>query len=171
MLPYIFTFSGAEEPLYFANMMEGSNGAGQCIAFKHDFNGTLVFFGCPLYFMHLDEVTNMFYELLPTLNPALPNFDETIIMPQATLSAFPNPFNPTATISYSLPVGGKAELVLYNLKGQKVVTLSEGLMPQGKYSIYFNGSDEKGRALASGVYLLRLQHPAGIITKKITLLK
>ena len=171
MLPYIFTFSGAEEPLYFANMMEGSNGAGQCIAFKHDFNGTLVLFGCPLYFMHLDEITNMFYELLPTLNPALPNSDETIIMPQATLSAFPNPFNPTATISFSLPVGGKAELVLYNLKGQKVVTLSEGLMPQGKYSIYFNGSDEKGRALASGVYLLRLQHPAGIITKKITLLK
>ena len=171
MLPYIYTFSGAEEPIYFANMIEGSNGAGQCIAFKHNYNGTLVLFGCPLYFMHLDEVTNMLFQLLPTLNPALPLVDEIVTLPVVTLSAFPNPFNPTATISFSLPVGGKAELELYNLKGQKIVTLSEGLMPSGKHSISFNGCDEYGRNLASGIYFLRLQHTAGIITKKITLLK
>jgi len=131
----------------------------------------LVLFGCPLYFMHLDEVTNMLFQLLPTLNPALPLVDEIVTLPVVTLSAFPNPFNPTATISFSLPVGGKAELELYNLKGQKIVTLSEGLMPSGKHSISFNGCDEYGRNLASGIYFLRLQHTAGIITKKITLLK
>jgi len=44
-------------------------------------------------------------------------------------------------------------------------------MPSGKHSISFNGCDEYGRNLASGIYFLRLQHTAGIITKKITLLK
>ncbi|HPS61007.1 MAG TPA: M1 family aminopeptidase [Candidatus Cloacimonas sp.] len=171
MLPYIFTFSSAEEPLYTANMAEGSNGAGQCIAFRHDYNGTLVVFGFPLYYMQFDAVSSMFYQLLPTLNPALPLEEELVLIPQATLSAYPNPFNPTATISFSLPVSGKAELELFNLKGQKIVTLSEGLMSSGKHSICFNGCDENGRNLASGIYFLRLQHPAGIITKKITLLK
>lgn len=171
MLPYIYTFNNAAEPIYTANMIDGSNGAGQCIAFKHDFNGTFVMFGFPLYFMQYPEVRIMLHQLLPTLNPALPITDETVAMPEVSISVMPNPFNPSTTISFYLPVSGYIECELYNLKGQKVTTLAKEKMTAGKHSISFNGCDSQGRYLASGVYFLRLQHPNGVINKKITLLK
>lgn len=171
MLPYIYTFNNATEPIYTANMTAGSNGAGQCIALKHNFNGTFVMFGFPLYCMQWAEVSILLHQLLPSLNPALAVLDEAVASPTASLSALPNPFNPSTTISFYLPTGGNVKLELYNLKGQKVATLAQGIMPSGKHSVYYDGIDAKGRNLASGVYLLRFQYPTGILRKKINLLK
>jgi hypothetical protein len=65
---------------------------------------------------------------------------------------YPNPFNPTTTISYQLPVEGRVVLVVYNLLGQKIVTLDEGEKRAG-----FHRAEFDGRSLASGVYVYELQ--------------
>ena len=78
----------------------------------------------------------------------------------------PNPFNPSTTIRYSLPVGGEVTLTLYNNAGQRLATLVQGFREAGSYSVQLGGGD-----LASGVYHYRLVSPNGILSRRTTLLK
>lgn len=78
----------------------------------------------------------------------------------------PNPFNPSTTIRYSLPVGGEVSLTLYSNTGQKLATLAQGFREAGTWSVQLSGED-----LASGVYHYRLVSPNGILSRRTTLLK
>lgn len=73
------------------------------------------------------------------------------------LSNYPNPFNPTTTILFSIQDNSKVELTIYNLKGQKVKTLINDNFEKGIHSILWNGNDESGNAVSSGVYLYKLK--------------
>ncbi|MDZ4181999.1 MAG: FlgD immunoglobulin-like domain containing protein, partial [Candidatus Cloacimonadaceae bacterium] len=85
---------------------------------------------------------------------------------------YPNPFNPITTISFELAEAQKASLRIYNLKGQVVSTLlSDGNLPAGAHSLIWDGKDEQGRSVASGIYLYRLSTPKLQITKKMVLAK
>ena len=79
---------------------------------------------------------------------------------------YPNPWNPSTTISYSLPQPGEVELSLYNALGQQIATLVSGFRQAGTYRVELSGE-----GLSSGTYFYRLQSPAGIETRSMTLLK
>ncbi len=79
---------------------------------------------------------------------------------------FPNPFNPTTTISYQLPVTGHVSLKVYDAIGREVATLVNGVKEAGKYSVPFNVPK-----LASGIYIVRLQSGDQIQLKKMMLMK
>lgn len=79
---------------------------------------------------------------------------------------FPNPFNPTTQISYSVPQNKYITLKVYNLLGQEVQTLFEGVRQPGNYTVTFNGED-----LSSGIYLYRLEAENYKESKKLVLLK
>jgi hypothetical protein len=90
----------------------------------------------------------------------------------ATLAAnYPNPFNPTTTIAYSLPRAGEVTLEIVNVTGQRVRRLVSGLQSAGEHTVVWNGADETGDLVASGVYLYRLGTDMGNVTKKMLLLK
>ena len=82
----------------------------------------------------------------------------------------PNPFNSSTLIGFSLP-GGPARLTIFNLLGQRVARLYEGGGPAGARSIRWDGTDESGRALASGVYLYRLEAGGRMQTRRLMLLR
>lgn len=84
---------------------------------------------------------------------------------------FPNPFNATTMINFALPESRETRLEIYNISGQKVGTVVDGYLEAGVYNITWNGTGDDGKAVASGVYLYRLQTDAQTITKKMTLLK
>ncbi|NKB65855.1 MAG: T9SS type A sorting domain-containing protein [Candidatus Latescibacteria bacterium] len=84
---------------------------------------------------------------------------------------YPNPFNSGTTIRFSLPTAAPVELELFNLAGQKVATLAQGLRPAGSYTLGWDGRDEEGRELASGLYLYRLQAGQRVETRKLLLLR
>jgi photosystem II stability/assembly factor-like uncharacterized protein len=79
---------------------------------------------------------------------------------------YPNPFNPATIISYRLPVTSKIGLKVYNLLGQEVLTLFEGVRPAGEYEAIFDGSK-----LASGIYVCLLTANNFAAVKKLLLLK
>jgi len=70
---------------------------------------------------------------------------------------YPNPFNPSTSICFSLPASGSVSLAIYNLKGQLVRTLLSGAdLPSGTHNLVWDGQDDSGRAVSSGLYFGRL---------------
>jgi enediyne biosynthesis protein E4 len=86
---------------------------------------------------------------------------------------YPNPFNSDTVIRFALPEGDDVELAVFNLAGQQVATLVRGRREAGIYSVRWDGRDDRGRELASGVYLYRLRTSGGQQekTRKLLLLK
>jgi Secretion system C-terminal sorting domain len=79
---------------------------------------------------------------------------------------YPNPFNPTTTIKFNLPQAAEVNLTVYNILGEKVMTLANGMLEAGFHSVEFNASN-----LASGTYIYRLQASNFVETKKMMLIK
>ncbi|MFH1685995.1 MAG: FlgD immunoglobulin-like domain containing protein [bacterium] len=101
---------------------------------------------------------------LITGNPSLP---ERFSLAQN----FPNPFNSTTSIEYDLPISSDVTIDLYNMLGQKVRTLVDGYKAAGYYTVEWDGKTSSGRAVATGVYLYRIQAGSFVKTKKMILLK
>jgi hypothetical protein len=70
---------------------------------------------------------------------------------------YPNPFNSGTVIRFALPIREEVDLAVFNLAGQRVAALVDGQREAGTYAVRWDGRDESGRALASGVYLYRLR--------------
>ena len=88
------------------------------------------------------------------------------------LSNYPNPFNPSTTINFSIKNDSNVELSIYNLKGQKIKILVQDEFNSGDHSIMWDGDDESNKPVSSGVYYYQLQVGNEIIvTEKCLLLK
>ena len=90
--------------------------------------------------------------------------------PQLAQNA-PNPFNSQTVLSYFLPIAGPAHLAVFSLTGQRVAVLHQGPQQAGYHRLRWNGRDDAGRSVASGIYLYRLVTDEGILTRKLTLLR
>jgi hypothetical protein len=84
---------------------------------------------------------------------------------------YPNPFNPTTVIEFSVPYKSYVAISIYNLLGTEIIRLAEGEMAAGRYQVEWNGRDEAGQAVSTGIYFYRLQAGDYIQTKKMVLLK
>ncbi len=83
----------------------------------------------------------------------------------------PNPFNPSTIIGYRLPEAGRVRLVIYSVLGQEVRVLVNEKMEAGFFATTWDGTDELGRRVASGVYLYRIQAGNFSATQRMLLLK
>jgi|GEM_PF-5571835 len=89
----------------------------------------------------------------------------------ALLGNYPNPFNATTLVKFELTRPSMAELSVYNILGQKVRTLIQEQMTSGSKQVIWDGTDDKGRQLATGIYFYRLVTVEGRQTGKMTMLK
>ena len=98
---------------------------------------------------------------------------EDVVTPQPNRlkGNYPNPFNPSTTIEYSIQNPGNMELSIYNLRGQKVKSLVNEYKGSGLHKVVWNGTDDQGREVGSGIYLVRMQSSGFSTSKKITLIK
>ena len=83
----------------------------------------------------------------------------------------PNPFNGQTSIRFGVARRGNAELVIYNLAGQRVATLLQAYREAGDYAVIWDGRGDDGVALASGVYVYRLQSGSQVMARKLLLLR
>jgi len=125
------------------------------------------------------------YVVIQTNDPSLPVADvlvtrglltgigdlETLPTTYDIAQNYPNPFNPTTTIKYQLPHVTDVKLVIYNVLGQRVRTLVNNRMEAGYHSLVWDGLNQQGSTVASGVYIYHFQAGDFQKTMKLMLLK
>ncbi len=112
------------------------------------------------------------FEVEPTLG-VRPLPGEWFTLPQAKLAArvYPNPFNPSTTISYNLPGDAFVSIVIYDVTGQEVRRLVGETKAAGRYKVRWDGKDQFGRDVSSGVYFARIEAGPFSTSQKMLLLK
>jgi hypothetical protein len=95
----------------------------------------------------------------------------TLPQPFALLPNYPNPFNPATRVVFTLPRDGEVTVELFNVAGRHVRTLVDEVRPAGRHEVLFDGTDDRGRGLASGVYFVRMQADDFAETRKMTLVR
>ncbi|MFC1692269.1 lamin tail domain-containing protein, partial [Candidatus Latescibacterota bacterium] len=120
-------------------------------------------------------VTSVMHGTPGEINYILTGVDETV---QSNFPAvfslrqnYPNPFNPVTTIEFSLPESGYVTLVIYNMMGQKVRELVAENMQAGAHSVIWDGKDDNGYDISSGVYISRLKSKENGATVRMLLMK
>ena len=84
---------------------------------------------------------------------------------------YPNPFNPSTTIRYTLAEGSHVRLVIYNILGQQVQVLENDIRAPGFYAVRWEGKDNRGRSVSSGMYFYRLEAGPHMVVRKMVLTK
>ncbi|RMF61311.1 MAG: T9SS C-terminal target domain-containing protein, partial [Calditrichaeota bacterium] len=69
---------------------------------------------------------------------------------------YPNPFNPSTRIAYHLPEGNQVTLTIYDLVGKEIKTLVNGFQGAGDYTVQWDGTDNQGQVVGSGIYFYQL---------------
>lgn len=107
-----------------------------------------------------------------SVNVKLLHTEEQAIRPVNYLAAnYPNPFNPQTTIRFSLAKEEQAVLEIFDIRGRLVTTPIEGIMPQGNHTVVWDGTNNRGKAVGSGIYFYRLKTGSFVSTKKMILMK
>ncbi|MCH7732068.1 MAG: T9SS type A sorting domain-containing protein, partial [Candidatus Marinimicrobia bacterium] len=109
----------------------------------------------------------------PTVVVSVDDGNESYQIPTeyALAQNYPNPFNPQTIIEFAIPHTGWINLTIYNLLGQKVRTLANGIHEQGRYRIIWDGRNELDQSVSSGMYIYSLMTDKTRITKKMLLLR
>jgi hypothetical protein len=106
-----------------------------------------------------------------SINQATANDDQVVPVVVASLSNYPNPFNPSTSISLSLTKDSLVSVKIYNVKGQCIKTLWNGNVKAGTQDIIWNGTDNKGRSVTSGIYIVNMEGNGFTQSLKMTLMK
>lgn len=97
------------------------------------------------------------------------DYEPTLPSGYELVQNYPNPFNPATTISFSVPVAGETELAVYNILGERVTLLISRQLAAGSYTVEWDGMNANGDAVASGVYVYRLQSGNYTTSRKMIL--
>lgn len=87
------------------------------------------------------------------------------------LNNYPNPFNPDTRINYILNTPSEVSLKIYNVNGEEIITLVSGHQQPGAKTVHWDGRDNQGRMMPSGIYICRLQAGDFVIARKMSLVK
>jgi hypothetical protein len=123
----------------------------------------------PQNYAELHAIETEIYNKL--LNTETEDPEEIVEPLPLSISNYPNPFNPETTLSFSLPNDSSVNITIYNIKGQKVKTLTDDFYTAGHHQIIWNGTNDTGQNVGSGIYLYRLKTGEKSLTQKMLLLK
>ncbi len=106
------------------------------------------------------------------LTTGSPNEDPIVPVSETVLKGnYPNPFNPSTTIAYSVKEPGAVWIGIYNVKGQLIRTLVNDTRATGHYTMDFDGRDDNGRSISSGIYFLKMRSGAYQSTRKMMMMQ
>jgi len=116
---------------------------------------------------------NALVNTIPIYGTGQPVANEDLVINAVTTlkGCYPNPFNPETTIRFSVKDKTPVEIDIYNILGQKVRTLINKPLEAGEHTVVWNGTDNRGRSVASGIYFYRMKAGNYTETKKMILKK
>lgn len=119
------------------------------------------------------KINGSTYQAGPSFNFTPTNLEtvETLPTEFAVKQNYPNPFNPSTTIEFSIPNNSNVKVSIYNLIGQEIRTLVNSEMEAGTYKVTWNGENNLGQKVNSGIYLYRVVSGDKVQTMKMTLMK
>jgi len=149
---------------------------GDVLAFPNVSSGTYadmgVSAGTHIYSVQACFLSEISMPTTVTVTVPLSDDDITNVVPLTALSSnYPNPFNPTTTIAFNMANEGHVVLEVYNTKGQRVKTLVDGVRGVGNHNVVWNGQDDSGRAVSSGIYFYRMTTGDFVSVKKMVMVK
>ncbi|RLC45587.1 MAG: hypothetical protein DRI23_13345, partial [Candidatus Cloacimonadota bacterium] len=97
--------------------------------------------------------------------------DNNVIAKTDLRNNYPNPFNPDTNISFSIANTSHVTLEVYNIKGEKVITLVDGVLEAEYHTVHWNGTNKTGKSVSSGVYFYKMIAGMFVETKKMILMK
>jgi hypothetical protein len=119
-----------------------------------------------------DSIKTRIYSTGVDVPNAVPENNDNQLPTESKLAQnYPNPFNPTTIICYQVQRTGHVKLSVYNTLGQRVNTLVDENRSVGEYSVQWDGKDESGSSVASGVYFYQLEVGDFISSKKMVIIK
>ena len=96
---------------------------------------------------------------------------ETPVLEAHFLEAYPNPFNPNITVSFSLDRSQGVRISIFDMAGRCVAEITDQVYGTGSHTVKWNGKDSFGRAVSSGPYLVRMETESSMYAKKVMLLR
>ncbi len=163
----ILKYKGAKNSTIAGILFEGTFPGGSA-------QGKLVNLGVPFETVYYSDKRNaLMSKIFDFFEGKITNIalDNTLPLHFNLQQNYPNPFNPNTTIGYSLAQPGLVRLEIYNALGQRVRTLVNTRQSAGYYQVRWDGRNEKGQLVNSGLYLYRLQAGNKVLTRKMMLLK
>ena len=122
--------------------------------------------------IHTTEINRSLVTSFPVVATANGHLEKQSLPTQYRLHEnYPNPFNPTTTLSFTLPSSAHATITIYDMLGREVKTLVNQEYLAGTHSVQWNGTNNLNNAVASGIYFYRLSTPHFTQTKSMVLLK
>ncbi|MCP4581083.1 MAG: T9SS type A sorting domain-containing protein [candidate division Zixibacteria bacterium] len=163
-------------PDQYGTTIEFSSSDNLAIDLSFTFNTAWEYENCEItaFIQNLDdqEILQGTKVMLPDLTPTAID-DETASLPLTTRlgNNYPNPFNPTTTLNFSLKQAGGITLEIYNVMGQKINTLVDGQLDAGHHSVVWDGKNDAGVNVSSGVYFYKLTTDDYSSSRQMTLIK
>jgi protocatechuate 3,4-dioxygenase beta subunit len=141
------------------------------IGYASNFNGTSTNFSeaAPVYVGSGSVEIN--FILSPQSMSVKPDGKDKMPKELLLLGNYPNPFNPQTQIKFALPKDMTLTVDIYNVKGEHIVQLYNGRLSAGEHSIVWNGLNQEGQNVSSGLYLYRLASTAAVKTGKMLLVR
>jgi hypothetical protein len=141
-----------------------------------EFMGRRVIFAIELnpkysYSLGAGESTRYGFSLVKEVNTAADDPGSTPLYRNSLHQNFPNPFNPSTTISYSVGDRGPVRIQIYDVSGRLVRNLYDDIREPGAYSAVWNGTNDGGRAVGSGIYFCRMENGGFTETRKLVLMR
>jgi len=145
-------------------------------ALKVNENGRLIVLGTSYFFSdlydHYQFLNNSLSALLQSTYFAGSQNNEIPFPLKSELNSYPNPFNPSTTITFTLSdTHENISLSIYNIKGQKVRSFDHLKSPSGSFCVTWDGRDDSGQQVTTGIYFLQLNYDGPVLIKKMLLLK
>jgi len=134
----------------------------------------VIFFDFPLYFIQEQQATELLHQALSDLQVSTDVAAEVEIKVPVSFSLsqnHPNPFNSKTAIEYSLPRETDVKIAIYNILGQRVKTVLDQRQTSGHQRIFWDGKNEKGKTVSSGIYFYRMETEEFVRTRKMLYLK
>jgi|GEM_PF-4936857 len=119
-----------------------------------------------------DRIEELQKQIIALTNGRRSSETEELVLTEFSLeNAYPNPFNPDVTIPFNIPTNSHVEITIFNVMGQQVATLFDGIKTAGSHTLTWNSTDENGLMLSSGIYFVSMRTDNHVFNKKIVLLK